>query len=190
DNARAASLAAAALTPTLENTNWQDYASTWFTRIRALQFGGRLEDAAGEIERLRVWVGKTTQDERRQLDVYVVLAEADQAAATSDDAKALPLYADAMVRAERLGIPEDIVVVGESYVETLIKAGQIERASAIGGQVARWADRDMRAAWTQVRLYQALHKTEAARTALDRANLLAGERTIPGDLTAATDGFH
>ena len=183
DYARAASLAGAALTPALESTNWQDYASTWFTRIRALQLGGHLEDAAGEIERLHVWADKAP-GERRQL--YVVLAQADQAAAAADETKALPLYASAMARAERLGIPEDIVVVGEPYVDALIKAGQIEQASAVGGLLARWADQDVRAAWTQARLYHALHKSDAARTALDRARRLAGERTLPADLVRAT----
>jgi DNA-binding winged helix-turn-helix (wHTH) protein/tetratricopeptide (TPR) repeat protein len=181
DNTRAAELAAGALTPTLENSNWQDYASAWFTRVRALQRDGRLAEAADEIKRLRGWAQSAPGDRRL---LYVVLAEADQASAAHDSTGALAAYADALTRAERLGIPEDIVEVGEPYVEALIEAGQIDQASAISGRLAQWADKDMRAAWTQARVYQALHKSDAAREALERASALAGERMLPRELLA------
>jgi len=181
DYAHAATLAGTALTPALENTNWQDYASTWFTRVRALQRAGQLTEAASEIKRLRAWAERVP-GERRML--YVTLADADQARAEHNDDAAIAGYADALARAERLGIPEDIVVVGEPYVEALVDAGQIDRASAISGRLAPWASKDMRAAFAQARVYESLHKADAARDALERARKLAGERLLPGETLA------
>lgn len=183
DNARAATLAAAALTPALENSNWQDYAAAWFTRVHALQRGGRTAEAAAEVKRLRNWVDMSPGDRRV---LYAVLAEANQARTEGSSELALERYADAMARAERIGVPEDIVVVGEPYVEALIEAGQIDQASAISGRLAQWADKDMRAAWTQARVYQSLRKADAARDALERARALAGERVLPAELAART----
>lgn len=183
DNTHAAALAAVALTPALESSNWQDYVATWFTRVRALQRGGQIAQAGDEVKRLRRWA-ETSPGDRRLL--YVVLAEADQARAEGKSAVALARYADAMARAERLGVPEDIVIVGEPHVEALIEAGQIDQASAISGRLAQWADKDMRAAWTQARVYQALRKSDAARDALERARALAGERVLPGELAGQT----
>jgi Flp pilus assembly protein TadD len=88
-----------------------------------------------------------------------------------------------MARAERQGIPEDIVVVGETYARALVDAGEIDQASAIAGRLAPWSDQDMRAAATQALVYAALHKNDAAREALARAHALAGERVLPGDLS-------
>jgi tetratricopeptide (TPR) repeat protein len=183
DNLSAAALAATALTPVLENSNWQDYAAAWFTRVAALQRVGRVAEAAAEVKRLRSWA-EASPGERRLL--YAVLAEANQAKAEGSSEIALGRYADAMARAERLGIPEDIVVVGEPYVEALIEAGQIDQASAISGRLAPWAGKDMRAAWAQARVYQALGKTDASREALQRARALAGERVLPGEIAAQT----
>jgi Flp pilus assembly protein TadD len=147
-----------------------------------MQRSGRVADAAGEVKRMRKWAETAPSGERRLL--YVVLAEADQAKAEGHIDDALTRYADAMTRAERQGIPEDIVVVGEPYAAALIEAGQIDQASAVSGRLAQWSDKDMRAAWTQARVYLALHKSDAARDALTRARALAGERVLPGDPVA------
>jgi DNA-binding winged helix-turn-helix (wHTH) protein/tetratricopeptide (TPR) repeat protein len=178
DNVSAASLAASALTPALENSNWQDYASTWFIRVRALQRGGKIAAAGEELKRLRTWAELVPSDRRL---LYVELAEADQALVEGNSALALQRYAQTMTRAERLGVPDDIVVVGEPYVEALIATGEIDQASAISGRLAPWADKDMRAAFAQAQIYRALRKADAARAALDKARLLAGERLLLGD---------
>jgi len=174
DYTNSAALAKSALTPELETTNWQDYAGTWSTLIRALQRGGQVAAAADEIARFRTWAGK---DDRRSL--YVALADADQARLENRSAAAIQLYADAMAKAERLAIPEDMVVVGEPYTAALLDAGQVDRASAIAGRLAQWIEKDMRVAWIQATVYQALGKADAARTAFERARRLAGERRLP-----------
>jgi DNA-binding winged helix-turn-helix (wHTH) protein/tetratricopeptide (TPR) repeat protein len=180
-NAQAATLATAALTSELEASNPQDYMSTWFTKIRGLQRSGQLADAAESVRRLRAWVDATPNDSRQ---LYAGLAEADQLRAERKGDAALQPYADAMARAERMGIPENLLVVGEPYVAALIDAGQIEQASAIAGRLARWSTQDMRAAWIQAQVYRALHKDDAARAALERARQLAGERSLFGDTSA------
>jgi DNA-binding winged helix-turn-helix (wHTH) protein/tetratricopeptide (TPR) repeat protein len=182
DNARAAGIASKLAAQTLESTNWQDYASARLTYIVALQKSARVTQAGSEVKRLRNWAEASGGGDRRLF--YVVLAEADQARAEGRIDDALSRYADAMRRAERQGIPEDIVIVGEPYVDALVDAGQIDQASAISGRLAPWSDKDMRAAWTQVRVYRALHKTDAARDALSRARALAGERALPDDAAA------
>ena len=176
DHAHAAALAGKALTPELESTNWLDYEGAWTTRIRALQRAGEVTSAAAEIKRLRAWADAASGDRR---SLYVELLEADQARLEGNAEPALQAYAAAMTRAERLGIPEDIVVVGQSYVEALLAAGRVEQASAIGGRLAPWSNQDMRASWVQAQVYQALRKDDAARTALERARQLAGERVLP-----------
>jgi hypothetical protein len=125
---------------------------------------------------LRAWADIAPGDRR---SLYVELLEADQARLEGNAESALQGYAAAMTRAERLGIPEDIVVVGQSYVEALLAVGRVEQASAIGGRLAPWSNQDMRASWVQAEVYQALRKDDAARTALERARQLAGERVLP-----------
>ncbi len=141
-----------------------------------------MAQAAGEVKHLRDWAESTGGGDRRLF--YVVLAEADQAHAEGRTDEALSRYADAMARAERQGIPEDIVIVGETYARALVDAGEIDQASAVAGRLAPWSAKDMRAAWTQARIYRALRKDDAAREAIARASAIAGERALPDDLSA------
>ncbi|HEY0178950.1 MAG TPA: hypothetical protein VGC30_04885, partial [Dokdonella sp.] len=110
DYAEAAELAAAAMTPVLRATNWQDYAAAWLVRIRSLQRAGELQTAAREVAAFGAWAEAGANARQR---MYATLMQADQARAERDTAKALQCYVDAMTSAERLGIPEDVVVVGE-----------------------------------------------------------------------------
>jgi Flp pilus assembly protein TadD len=76
-------------------------------------------------------------------------------------------------------VPADLAVVAVSYGNTLIASGDFERASAVIGRVARWADRDFDCALLQARLYHALGQRSTWQSALERARALAGERAIP-----------
>jgi len=176
DNAAAADLAARAMTPDLERTNWQDYAGAWVTRIRALQRDRKLDEAAKQVAAFTAWKDPGTNGRH---PLYVTLVQSDQAAADGKSADALAGYAQAMASAERLGVPEDIVVVGEAYVAALIANGQVDQASAIAGRMAQWADKDMRVAWAQAAIYNALHQPDASRLALEGARELAGDRPLP-----------
>lgn len=176
DYARAADQAQSALTPALERGNRLSHASTWLIRTRALQRSGRVTEAAEDVRQMRAWADRQVQDWRL---VFVILAEAEQAVAEGRLEASLLIYAQAMEMAESVGIPENLVMVGESWVGALLDSGRIEQASAISGRLAQWADSDMRVALTRARVYRALGQPVAAENAFARARQLAGERSIP-----------
>ena len=65
-------------------------------------------------------------------------------------------YTDAFEQVERWAVPADVAAVAVTYAGALIGSGQTERASAIVGRIARWADRDFACAVLQASLYRAL----------------------------------
>ncbi|WP_067651081.1 hypothetical protein [Dokdonella koreensis] len=133
------------------------------------------------MARLRAW---SEADPNQSDRVYAALAEAGQAVAENRPDAALPQFADAMDRAARRGIPEELVAVGQPYVDQLLAAGRVEEAVSVNGRIAPWADRDLRAAWSEAQVYQALGKTTVAAAAHERALRLAGERPLPDGLAA------
>jgi DNA-binding winged helix-turn-helix (wHTH) protein/tetratricopeptide (TPR) repeat protein len=179
----ATALAATVLTPAFEKGDPTDYRSAWRVQLRGLQLEDQVSLAADEVKRLRAWA-ETAADREGLSVLYVTLAEADQAWIEGHQDIAFQRYADAMGRAERIGVPEDIVAVGEPYVRALVTAGQTDQATAVGGRIAQWADQDLRAALTQVRVYQALNQPAAARAAFEHAKQIAGERVLPASLDA------
>ena len=175
DAAKAAELGLLALTPALESRMRETYASAWLTRVHALRRSGHLAQARSELARLRSWSDAAPQpfDHLR-----VVLGEADQAIAEDQSTLALGLYGDAMGLANARGIPDETVMVGAPYVQALIDAGWTDEAVSVNGRIAPWADRDVRAALTEARVYTALGKTLAADSSLRRARQRAGERQL------------
>jgi len=175
DYATAERSARAALTPALESANDQDYFGAWFTRIRAMQGRGDLAGAAAETVHLKQWAEKSPNDRRM---LYLRLLDARQALLEGHAEAALAGFADALARAERAGIPEDILATASPYSQALLDAGKIEEASALAGRVAPWSERDLRGALIEARAYEALRDPDAAQRALRRARELGGERPI------------
>ncbi len=175
DWAEAARRAQAALTPALETANEQDYFGAWATRVRAMQAAGDAAGAAAESARLAAWLARSPNDRRALLSV---LLDARQALLEGRADAALDGFADALARAERSAIPEDILAVATPYATALLEAGRIEDASALAGRVAPWADRDLRSALIAARTHEAMRQSEAAGRSLQRARELAGERPI------------
>lgn len=175
DYAEAERIASAALTPALETANDQDYFGAWFTRIRAMQSLGDHLAAAAESVRLKQWADKSP-NERRAL--YLRLLEARQDLLEGRDQASLRGFADALARAERSGIPEDILAIASPYAEALVDAGKTDEASALAGRVAPWEEHDMRSALIAARVYDAMQNPEAARRSEHQARKLAGERPI------------
>ena len=89
-----------------------------------------------------------------------------------------PAKADALARAEKSGIPEDILAVASPYANALVNAGKLDEASAVAGRVASWSERDMRSALVEARVYDAMHNPDAADQAMRRVRELAGERAF------------
>ena len=166
----------AALTPTLEAMNDQDYFGVWFSRVRALQNLGDVAAAVAESARLKQWVAKAPNDRR---ELYLRLLEAEQHLIEGRTEAALAVFADALARAERSGIPEDILATASPYANALVDAWRIDEASAVAGRVAPWSERDMRSALVEARVYDAVHNSEGAQRAMRRARELAGERPFP-----------
>jgi len=165
----------AALTPALESANDQDYFGAWFTRIRALQVKGDVAGAAAETARLKQWVAKSPNDRRT---LYLGLLDARQALVEGRTGVSLAGFADTLARAERAGIPEDILATASPYTQALVDAGKVDEAAALAGRVAAWSERDLRAALIEARVHDAMHNQDAAQRALGRARELAGERSI------------
>jgi len=174
--AQAAEVAQAALTPWLRANEPDTYLLTWRLLARALRGSGRLDEAGRQTAELRAWVD-ARPSEWRQL--HAELAEAEQAWAEGRRDAALAKFADANVRADRLGVPEDRVEVAAAAVPALIAAGQLDRASAVVGTIAAWAPSEFRAAWAEAELQQALGRTDDWQRAFERASALARERPVP-----------
>lgn len=180
----AAQQAEEALAASPENGNRLTTVTTRLTRVRALHRLGRIAEAADEIRTLQAQALQTPDDWRV---LFIRLAEAEQAAAEGRGDEALAAYAVAMSQAEATGVPENLVVVGESYVPALLAAGQRDQAGAIAGRVAPWAGQDLRAALIQVAVHRALGDAASANRALRQARSLAGERLLPPELAAGPD---
>lgn len=180
----AAQQAEEALAASPENANRLTTVTTRLTRIRALLRLGRVAEAAAEVHTLQAQAVQTPDDWRV---LFIRLAEAEQAAAEGRRDEALAAYADAMAQAEATGVPENLVVVGESYVPALLAAGQRDKAGAIAGRLAPWAGQDLRAALIQVAVHRALGDEASASRALRQARSLAGERLLPSELGAGPD---
>ena len=182
DAAKAAELAGAAMQPGLEARNRADYLAAWVLRAAALQRAGEIARARDEVERLGDWIEAGPAGFGRS---ELLLAQAGQAAAEGDAPLALQRYALALDAATARGVPEDIVAVALPYVRALIAAQRVDDAAAVNGRIARWAERDLRAAWSQALVYSALEQPEPAAKALEGAQALAGERSLSDVITTA-----
>lgn len=161
--------------PTVDEAH--ERARAWLTLARALRASGHADDAALQTRRFGEWAGAPGAPQAAALHAALAAAEQDWSAHARDDA--WRNYLAALSRAERWGVPADLAAVAISYGGALIADGDLERASAVVGRVARWADRDFACAVLQARLYRALGRNDAWSTALARARGLAGERSIP-----------
>ena len=160
-------------------------AIVWLDLVRALHNSGQNKQAAIESLRLSEWAIHDAISPT--VGVYAALARAEQAWSEGQQESGLHEYDNAFKQAERLAIPADVVAVAVSYGEALIGAGQTERASAIVGRIARWADRDFSCAVLQARLYRALGQHDAWKLAISRAQNLAGDRSIPPSASTTPD---
>jgi tetratricopeptide (TPR) repeat protein len=127
----------------------------------------------------------STDDDAIAIDAAI--ADAEQAAAENRRDAALQGFAAAVQRAEKLGVPDDLVAAGAPYIDALIAASHLDEARAIAGRLAPFADRDLRAAWAQVKLYRALDRPDAERTALAAATRLAGDGALPETADAPSE---
>ncbi|GLQ87305.1 winged helix-turn-helix domain-containing protein [Dyella flagellata] len=184
DHDHAATFAANALVPALQEDDQRDYAEAWLIRISALQRAGKADQAKHEITAMLDWEAhRPVKDDWTQ--VYVLRAQAAQAWIDGDRSRALEILQRAMAQADQLGVPEVIVDTGKSYVLALLEAGKVDQAVAISGRLSSWSQMDWRAAWVEARVYQALGQNASWEKSRGMAQHLAGDRPVP---TAST-GF-
>jgi DNA-binding winged helix-turn-helix (wHTH) protein/tetratricopeptide (TPR) repeat protein len=176
--------AAVARLPTVDEA--RERARAWLTWTRALRAADRTDDARAEVDALSRWAA--THATMPSVTLFAELASAEQARADGHRDDEAKHYAAALADAERWAVPADLAAVAMSYGGSLIGESDFERASAVIGRVARWADHDFDCALLQARLYQALGQRATWQTALTRARSLAGERTIPAALAEMPDG--
>ncbi len=176
DAASAARFAGDALTQSLRDAQPTLYARTSALRVRALLRGGHSEEAAAQVRSLRAWIGADTDGWRL---MYVTLADAEVAWAARRKEPALGQFAAALQRAIEFNVPEDLVVVAVPYLDALIETSQLDAARVVGGRIAPWADRDLRVASAQARLFRALGQDDAARKAEENASRLSAGNQPP-----------
>lgn len=179
-----AARAAIAALPTVDEA--PERARAWLTLVRSLSERG--DGAADELARFTDWA--RTRAEIPVATLLATEAAAEHAWAQRKHDEAYRLFDDAIARAERWMVPQDLAIVATGYGTRLIAAGEVERAAAVIGRVGRWADQDFDCALLQARLYRALGQTDAWRSALERARALAGERGLPKDVAKSPADAH
>jgi DNA-binding winged helix-turn-helix (wHTH) protein/tetratricopeptide (TPR) repeat protein len=93
------------------------------------------------------------------------------------DAEAtLAAYAQALAAADRDGTPDRRIDASRFYLQQLVARRELDRASAVAGDIAPYADRDFRAARALAQLYRALDDQALLAQANARVKALAGER--------------
>jgi tetratricopeptide (TPR) repeat protein len=177
DGDAAAAFALDALVPALRDATPALYARTLLLRAQALRQGGHIEEAVQATRALRALA-----DADDWHAMIATLGEAEQEWAARQREPALEKFAAAMRVAERFNVPEDLVAVAAPYLDALIEASQLDTARVVGGRIAAWADRDLRAASAQARLYRALGQDDAARKAEEAVTRLAAAQ---GSTTAS-----
>uniref|UniRef100_UPI002148CEE3 hypothetical protein n=1 Tax=Tahibacter caeni TaxID=1453545 RepID=UPI002148CEE3 len=181
----AADFAAAATTGLDERSGARDRAAVWLVRARALRAAGHANEASDAVARL---TAIAQSDATPVTQLYAGLARAEQQVADAQVAAGRSEYDRALALAEQTGVPVDIAEVAVSYATHLIDAGELERARAVVGRTARWADEDFACAVLQTRLYAALGQPQAWQHALAVARRLAGDREIPAAATQLAVG--
>jgi tetratricopeptide (TPR) repeat protein len=177
DRVRALLLLDSALVPVLREGDPGGWTHGLTLKAELQRDQQQLVEAAATAATLQAWANAST-DEWRGL--HAALVEAGQAAAEHRREPALEQFARAMAIADRLGVPEELVEVGAPYLATLVDASQLDTARAVSGRIAVWAEHDPRAATAQARLFRALGRDDAARSAEEQATrLMAAYAAVP-----------
>lgn len=184
DNDSAATLAADAMTPALEEDDQRDYADVWLVRIAALQRAGKLDQARQQITAMLAWEARLPV-KNDWTHIYVIRAQAAQAWIDGHRDQAIEQLKLAMNLADKLGVPEVIVSVGQAYALTLLDTGHVDQAVAISGRLSAWSATDWRAAWVEARVYQALGQADSWQKSRNTAQQLAGDRPLSAPSASA-----
>lgn len=134
----------------------------------------------GDLPLARAWLAGATPDEEREAGhaIALELARTLIARATGEQATALAQAEKAAVLVGSRTAPEMGIRTGVVQAMLLLDTHQYAAASAIMGELEKYAETDYRVAWVMSRLYQALGDPRAAASAGERTRTLVGERDI------------
>lgn len=111
-------------------------------------------------------------------DFAVELSRALIARAAGDQAGALALAEKAAASLGNRASPDAVIQAGAMQALTLLDARNSTAASALMGELEKYAESDYRVAWVMASLYRALGDARTAASARTRASALAGERDL------------
>ena len=111
-------------------------------------------------------------------DFAIELSRALIARAAGDQPGALALAEKAARRLGDRASPDSVIQAGVMQALTLLDARNATAASALMGELEKYAESDYRVAWVMASLYHALGDARAAASARTRASALGGQRDI------------
>jgi DNA-binding winged helix-turn-helix (wHTH) protein/tetratricopeptide (TPR) repeat protein len=167
-----------------EEGNERDYGDAWLIYVTILQRTGKIEELKRGVSAMQAWTARLPRQDD-WIAISVMQANAIQAWGEGNRDVALDKLKLAMSAADKLGVPEVIVSVGQSYAQALLNAGHVDEAAAVSGRLSEWSAVDWRAAWVEARVYEALGRTASWQQAYSRAKQLAGDRSLPVSSTVA-----
>ena len=126
------------------------------------------------------WLGGGTPGEEREGDhaLALELARALIDRAAGEHAAAIRRVEQATARVGHPAAPELELRAGVLQAMLLLDTRQYAAASAILGELEKYAESDYRVAWVLSALYEALGDARTATAARERASALAGERDM------------
>lgn len=164
----------AALETWPRDPSYDRYAYLILLRQRALIATGQATS-----QHIESWLPSPESD---GVSVVFLVARAEWAMYLGDDEAAQRDFERAMKAAEDIGTPALISLAAQSYTDWLLTKGQLEKAAELAGRVAIWASDDFDCALLRVKVFHALGSREIWSLALEQAQALAGERTVPDAL--------
>jgi DNA-binding winged helix-turn-helix (wHTH) protein/tetratricopeptide (TPR) repeat protein len=159
---QSARLAREALTRDLERADVLVFLQTWQLSLAGLQRSGRIDLAKSETSAYVAWLEAFPVDRSAALARF---AEAEQARAEGRTHEAIAGYATAFARAERLGLPKDIVSIGSRYVDLLMDTNRADEAAAVLGRLTPWSQRDSAVSQLQRRIAESVRATVSSEAA-------------------------
>lgn len=158
-----------------EDDNKRNIAQAWLTNINILLRAGRADDLKRTVAAMQAWAAPLAAHDE-WIEVYVMRATAAEAWSEGKHEQAFEQLKLAMALADKLGVPDLIVSVGQPYAQALLSTGNVDQAVAVSGRLSSWSELDWRVAWTEACVYRALGQMSAWEKYRGKAQALAGDR--------------
>jgi DNA-binding winged helix-turn-helix (wHTH) protein len=159
----------------MQDDDTRNCAEAWLIDINVLLRAGRTDDLKRAVAAMQAWAAPLSERDD-WIKLYVMRATAAQAWSEGKREQAFEQLKPAMALADKLGVPDLIVSVGQSYALALLSVGNVDQAVAISGRLSTWSQLDWRAAWVEACVYRALGQAPSWETYRSKAQALAGDR--------------